>query len=190
MEMMNELDKMELDELSEIESIPEEERKEKFEIKDANGLNWALRKLKAIESKENEIKDLAKKEIEYIKDWETQKLKQFEWSKNLFESLIGVYAMKQRDADPTFKKAVTPRGSVAFRNQQPEYIYDNDEVIKSLENAGLDDLIRVKKEPKKADIKKSTVYHDGKLVDKETGVIIEGVKVIEREPKLVIKLNN
>lgn len=57
--------KVEIQEL-EIKEIKEvrEQTEERFKIDNLSKANWAFRKLAAIESKENEIKDLAAQEIE------------------------------------------------------------------------------------------------------------------------------
>jgi len=72
------------EELMEIEQFEECGDAERFKIKDLDSSNWVFRKLKAIDESNNEIKELAKKEIERIKGWEKKKLEATEGSKELF----------------------------------------------------------------------------------------------------------
>lgn len=188
---MNALQERELQQAKkwfDIEQIETNEPKERFQIKDKEQLNWALRKLSALKAKEAETNELAEKEIERIREWQEAELKSMEDSVAYFESLITEYATKRREADPKYKSESTPFGRIGFRKQQPQYTYNDEEVITYLEQCGYDDLYRVKKEPSKADIKKRFVLHGDKLINPETGEEVPGIIVTEREDKLDIKV--
>ena len=176
---------LELFEFEEIENVEKEER-ERFKIKDLDAANWAFRKLAALEKKQLEYEDLAKKEKERIELWlqgETEKTNQ---SKRFFESLLEEYFYENKQIDPKFKIS-TPYGKVSSRKQQSQWEYDNEIVISSLKNAGLDSLIRIKEEPSKSEIKKALHVANGQVVTPD-GEIIEGIKVTERPDAIVIKV--
>ncbi|HLR42889.1 MAG TPA: host-nuclease inhibitor Gam family protein, partial [Pseudogracilibacillus sp.] len=63
-----------------------------------------------------------------------------------------------------------------------------DVLVGSLKKAGMNDLIRIKEEPKKSDIKKAVEVVDGKAINKETGEVIEGITITERGEKFVVKV--
>jgi len=180
---LNPLQEIELDE---IESIDEETR-ERFKISSINEANWAFRKLSALAAKENEVKSLAAAERERINLYEQRELKSIVNQRSFFESLLSVYAMDQKEKDPKFKLK-TPYGSVGFRKQQPKWEYNDDILIKSLEDIGLDKLIRIKKEPDKAALKKTMKIMDGQVMDPETGALVEGVTVTPQLDKINISV--
>lgn len=180
---MNPLQVLEIDEL---QQMPEDQRRERFEIKDLDGVNWAFRKIMAYNSKRAELEALARAEIERIQSWLAQESKQINDGISFFEALLTEYAVIQREVDPKFK-ASTPYGKISFRKQQPQWEYQEETVIQSLKDAGLNDLIRVKEEPNKVEIKKSLTVVDGRAVDQD-GQIIDGITIIERPDKVEIKV--
>ncbi|KKX54448.1 host-nuclease inhibitor Gam family protein [Brevibacillus borstelensis] len=186
---MNALVQMELDELQELAfNLPEGEIKQRFRITDLDSLNWALRKLAALEAKRKEHEALAKKEYERIKAWEEKMTRDIEEHKQFFTMLIEEFARGQRASDPKWK-ASTPFGKVGFRKQQPKWVYDEQKALESVESTGLDKFIRVKKELDKVALKASAkVLDDGRVIDTETGVFIEGVSVTEQPEVLKVEV--
>lgn len=177
---------LQLMELQEIETI-DREQKERFKIKSIDEANWAFRKLAALKAKEDEVRRLAAAERERIDRYEASEMAAIDRDREFFESLLAEYAMEQRKTDPKFR-VKTPYGMVGFRKQQPEWKYVDDQVIEALESNGLDELIRVKKEPNKSEIKKRLQVVDGRVVDPESGAVIEGIEVIERPDKINISV--
>lgn len=186
---MHALAHMELDELQElIFQLPEEEVKQRFSIKDLDSLNWTFRKLAALEMKRREFEALAKKEYERIKAWEEKMLKGIDEHKEFLTMHIEEYARKQRAADPKWKVS-TPYGKVTFRKQQPKWNYDEQKALESIESIGLDKFIRTKKELDKAALKASVVVReDGRVVDTETGLFIDGITVTEQPEALKVEV--
>src|SRR5690606_9677828 len=94
-----------------------------------------------------------------------------------FQSLIGEYALKRREEEPNFKSEKTPYGRITWTKRQPKWNYDDEKVITFLEMNMRDDLIRVKKEPVKTEIKKLfQVNEDGRVFD-ENGQEVPGISV-------------
>ena len=174
-------------ELKEIDGIMEEDthKKERFKIENLEAANWAFRKLAAIEKKRKEINDLANKEIERIKAWQEQEERGLDSSKEFFEGLLTEYFAREREKDPKFKIS-TPYGKVSARKQQPQWNYDEDKLVKWLKENN-QDLIRIKYEPDKNEIKK-TYKIVGTNVVTGDGEIVEGITVEERPEKITIKV--
>jgi len=170
----------------ELDDLPEEQERERFRIETVDQVNWALRKLSAIEAKRKEVEELAQAEIDRIQVWKEHELKKLQDNAEFFGNLLHDYALRQRAADPNWKRTSTPYGVVRLRKQPPKWIYDDAKLLESLKSQGLTHFIRVKEEPDKAAIKKAEgmQYINGKLVDLESGAIIEGV-VIEEQPEKV-----
>ena len=72
----------------EIETIEQDER---FKVTDLESANWVFKKLDAINSKEEEINDLADKEIERIKSWKDKETEKLQSDKEYLESLVVEY---------------------------------------------------------------------------------------------------
>lgn len=174
-------------ELQEIDEIMQEDTQEKkrFRIENLEAANWAFRKLAAIERKKKEVQELAQKEIERIKAWEQQEISSLDNSKEFFEGLLKEYFAREREKDPKFKIS-TPYGKVSARKQQPKWHYDEAKLIEWLKENNKD-LLRVKYEPDKNEIKK--VYKVvGTNVVTEDGEIVEGITVEEMPEKIEIKV--
>lgn len=184
---MNALQKYELEEIDGLD-LQDEQIKERFKIENKEQLNWALRMLSALDNEKNEIDELTAKEIERITAWRGKEVEGINHTKGFFEGLIMEYAFYCRKENPEFKSVKTPYGSIGYKKQQPKWLYDDQKLIEHLESASSLDLIRIKKEPVKTEIKKRfKIMEDGRVVD-EDGIIVDGITVEFLEEKLDIKV--
>lgn len=154
---------------------------EGFTINDENKANWALRKIKQMKDTIEKNNALAQAEIDKIEDWRERENEKSQTSIDYFQSLLAQYALEQRERDPKFKSLNLPNGRIGFRKRQPKWIYDNDKVIETLEKANLSDFIRVTKAPSKADIKKAFEVAGDKVVNPDTGEVLEGITVEQQD---------
>lgn len=182
--MLKDLQQIEKDEINDID-LESEESKERFKIRDLNQLNWALRKLSVLNSEYDAAEQMAEIEIERIKGWLVDQQKTIENKKAFFEGLIKVYAAEQRATNPDFKSAKTPYGRIGFRAQPQKWIYNQDtnELIKYLQDSGYSELVKVKMDINRNDMKKVFIVQNGRLVNQETGEIVPGVN-IENQPEI------
>lgn len=178
-----------IDDLAQSEEVQKEDQ-EKFKITNIDQLNWAFRKKAAIQAKREEITKIAEAEIQRIKDWLEKETAALDRSEEFFDGLIQDYAMRRRMEDPKFKKEKTPYGSIGFRKQQPKWNYDEEKLIQELKQKGRTDLIRVKEEADKANIKKAFQVVGDRVIDPNTGEVVEGIVVEHREDVLKIELAN
>jgi|SRR5690625_667599 len=173
--------------ISELEEI-EQEQTQRFKVTDVNSLNWALRKMAAIDAKIKEVNGLADAEIERIENYRKQELSSLQQSQDFFQGLIGEYALKRREEDPKFKSEKTPYGRITWTKKQPKWIYSDDEIIAYLEENKRNDLLRIKKEPVKTEIKKLfRVNDDGRVFD-EDGQEVPGISVETIPDELKVKV--
>ncbi|NGQ95042.1 hypothetical protein G3578_07565 [Brevibacillus sp. SYP-B805] len=186
---MNPLYALEIDELQEMKfQLPEAEVKQRFKIDGLDSLNWALRKLAALDAKLLDARELAAKEKARIQEWLDKEKRSIEDSRQFFMMLIEEYAREQRAKDPKWK-ASTPYGKVTFRKQQPKWNYDEQKALESVKTAGLEKYIRVKHELDKVTLKENVqVLDDGRVVDPETGTIIDGIQVTEQPDALRVEV--
>lgn len=164
----------------------EETEKEAFQVTDDASANWALRKIKQHQEQQKENNALAESEIEKVNAWLSAENGQAQQSIDYFQSLLAVYALKEREKNPKFKSMKLPNGTVRFRKQQPSFKYDDTKLVEYLEKAEETDLIKIKKEPNKAEVKKLFVVLNGKLINPVTGELVEGVTIEEREDKFEV----
>ena len=180
---MDKLMELELEEA--IDTIEASQVGGRFTIENLDSANWAFRKLAAIERKRSEIKELADKEIQRIKEWQEQEEKGLNNSKEFFEGLLTEYFIRQKEVDPKFKIS-TPYGKVSSRKQQPKWNYDNDKVVEWLRKNN-SELIRVKEEPDKREIKKAYKVVGNNVVT-EDGEIVEGITIEDRPDSITVKV--
>lgn len=167
------------------EALETSETQERFKIETLEAANWALRKLAAINAKEKEINDLKNKEIERIENWAKDEIDKLSDSRQFFEGLLTEYFSREREKDPKFKIS-TPYGKVSARKQQPKWNYDEDKVVNWLLQNDKE-LVRVKYEPDKNEIKKKYKVIGTNVVT-DDGEIVEGITVEERPEKVTIKV--
>jgi Bacteriophage Mu Gam like protein. len=161
------------------------EEKQAFKVTDLKSADWVLRKLNAIQSNIDANKKFAEEERQRLDFWEQSENKKHTDDIAYFESLLGEYLRILRENDPKAKIS-TPHGTVSTRKQQPHWVYD-DSVLSELEEKGMTDFIRIKKEVDKKTLKKAvSVTEDGHVVNAD-GELINGINVLQVGEKLVIK---
>lgn len=161
----------------------EQVQEDSFVVDDENKANWALRKIKQYKDKIDNNNALAQAEIDKIEQWNNEVNKQAQESIDYFTSLLTSYALNKKAEDPKFKSLKLPNGRFGFRKSQPKWVYDNDKVIETLEKANLTDFIRVTKAPSKAEIKKAFDVVGDKVVNPDTGEVIEGIEIEPQDDK-------
>lgn len=164
----------------------EEEKKERFRVDTHEKANWALRKIKALEEQKQENQQLAETEKAKIDEWLQMVNGQLDHSIQYYRGLLTEYAEELRQRDPTFKSVHLPNGRIGYRKQQPKWIIDEAVLINSLKQLGYEEYIQVKELVKKAELKKRFQVVGEKVIDPETGELIEGAKVLEQEDVLKI----
>ena len=157
-----------------------------YKVTDDKGANWALRKLKELKAKREEKEEQAKEYIRDIEVWLEEECNSIDSDINYFEGLLTEYATEIKEQDPKLKTHKLPFGKLQFRKQRPKWVYDDYLLVKSVEGVGLDDLIKVTKSVSKSNLKKMVEVVGNRVVNKETGEIIEGVIIEERGEKFTI----
>ncbi|WP_100406232.1 host-nuclease inhibitor Gam family protein [Bacillus solitudinis] len=160
---MNALQRIELEELQGMELT--EETKERFKIVDLDQLNWAFRKIAALNEQKQERKALADAEIDRIMTWLQEEEKPIDNSISFFEGLIKLYHMQQLEKDPKAKTLKTPYGKSKSTTSKPAPEQsDKDKLLAYVKGAELTEFI--KEEVKWGDLKKTLniVEIDGQKV--------------------------
>lgn len=159
-----------------IPEVPEE--RERFKIESKDQAAWALRKMSRIKAEMEENNKVAQAEIERITAWRNEENEKLQRSVSFFESLLHEYFMQLREDDPKLKTVKLPHGSLKMRKQQPEFQYDETQLLPwAKEN--LPDAVVVKESVAKTPVKKHI---------QETGEVVPGVTIIERPEKFSVEV--
>ncbi|WZX99595.1 host-nuclease inhibitor Gam family protein [Bacillus sp. FSL W7-1360] len=173
---MNELQARELKELESIDFIHTEEEKERFKITDQAQLNWAFRKLAALNDKKRGVEELAKQETERINEWKQAELAPVDKSIEDFTALVQDYHSRTLRDDPKAKTLATPHGKCKSTTRKPTPVAaDKDKLLEHVKASGMTDFVKIKEEVKWADLKKE--LNVVKLGDKETVIDSNGQEV-------------
>jgi phage host-nuclease inhibitor protein Gam len=159
--------------------IPEDqEQRERFRIEDKSQAAWALRKMSKIKAEMDENIMTAQAEIERIVGWRDGENEKLQRSVAFFESLLHEYFMQLREDDPKLKTMKLPHGSLKMRAQQPDFIYNEDELLEWAK-VFMPEVVVVKETVSKNPVKKHI---------RETGEMVPGVTITERPEKFIVEV--
>lgn len=164
--------------------------KEAYKVKDLKSATWCMDKIAEYKKEIEEKSKIAKEEIALLeakikqnKDWIKKETEEFESSKTFFESLLIEYYKGEKAVNKKFKLS-TPYGSLTARKTKKWY-YDNEEEIKEYFKENDPELVKIKTEIDKNELKKR--YPEG--INLNTGEIIPSIR-IEEEENFTIKINS
>ena len=156
---------------------------------------WCLRKIKHLKQKqqkneklaESEIEDI-QKEIDEVQKWLSGENDKLQNSIDFFESILYSYALELRKGEPELKTHKLPFGKLQFRSKRPKWNYDKAKLLDFI-SINYRELIKVKESVDKRKLKQVTEVVGGKVVVKDTGEIVEGVEVVERDEEFQVKVD-
>lgn len=162
-----------------------------WQIGDKGAAFWAVRKIATARAAMAENQRIRDAEVARIDRWLEQENEPLRRTIAFFEAHLEAYHRQLLAQDPKAKTVRTPYGSLQLRSQQPEMIYDEERLLGWLK-ANRPDLIRTREEPNKADLKKAVDLQREatgslRVVLKETGEIVDGVRAAERAPAFSVK---
>ena len=156
---------------------------------------WCLRKIKHLKEKQAKNGELAESEIEEIQreidevqKWLDEENDKLQNSIDFFESVLYSYALELRKGEPELKTHKLPFGKLQFRSKRPKWNYDKAKLLDFI-SINYRELIKVKESVDKRKLKQMTEVVSGKVVVKDTGEIVEGVEVVERDEEFQVKVD-
>jgi hypothetical protein len=162
-----------------------EESQERFIITDDAKADWALEKLRELKGLKREKEELAEKRKIMIDSWLEEESSKVDNDIEFFEGLLTEYAMKLKEKNKDLKTHSLPFGKLKFRKQNAKWNYDEEKLLKFLKVVGID-AIKVKEQIDKQALKNMVKVVGNKVIHPETGEIIEGVEIEERDEKFTI----
>jgi len=163
-----------------LESV--EQEYQGFQITDDSTAEWAVRKIKEAQG------DTAKWQAHFAAQLASIK-KANDATVEYMTGLLAHYfeAVPHKDSK-TMSKYELPSATLVRKQQQPEYSRDDDILLDYLEKEGFTSLIKIKREPDWASLKKELTKSGDQAVSTITGEIVPGVTVIERPDKFDVQI--
>ena len=169
-----------------MENLKGKEQEDKFIIDDDNKADWALQKIKEHKETIKEKEQLAEQRINQIETWLEEETEKIENEIENLRYMLYEYAEQLKEENPDLKTHSLPFGKLKFRKQRAKWRY-KDELLDYAEK-NIPDVIKTKKQVNKRELKKKCEVVNGKVINKETGEVIEGVEIEERGEKFDIKV--
>jgi phage host-nuclease inhibitor protein Gam len=153
--------------------------------------DWAIKKIKSARKDLDRKKQLAEAEIHEIQDWIKTEQEKTEKSTAFLEAKLREYfssldktVLKE---SKTQLKYELRAGVLKLKKQMPEIKRDNSVLVQWLLDAGLDNYVKIKKEPDWAALKDNLQFVGDKAIHKETGEIVPGICVEPQPDKFIIE---
>lgn len=155
-----------------------DEARERFTITDDGAAAWAMRKLRAIRSKQADNAKIAQDERDRIDLWLAEVNAPLDRDAMYFEQILTDYALRVRENPDDGRKSLNlPAGKVATRTSQAKWQVDAEQFL-GWARTSHPDLIRVKEEADLTKIKETlAVTPDGVAVSPE-GEPVPGITVL------------
>jgi hypothetical protein len=127
-------------------------------------------------------------------DEQAQKVReQLDSTTQYFKGLLLPYFQAvPRKSTKTQESYVLPNATLVLKHQDPEFKPDADKLLAYLKASGRTGCIKTipaTEKPSWADYKPLTQVVGGKLVDKETGEVVDAVEVVARPDKFEVKID-
>jgi|BioPla2DNA2_1021312.scaffolds.fasta_scaffold27022_3 hypothetical protein len=187
---MTAINKLVLAEMQEAEAAQEQQS---FRVTDKGSADWCLRKIAAYRAEMAENQKLVQAETERLQQWLKAENEKAEQSIAYFSGLLEEWLRAEHERDERKRSISLPHGRIRLRRQQPEYVYQDEQVLPFLK-AAAPDLVQTEviekysKSNLKAYIKKHcNVTGNGVPVVEATGEVMPGVQITERPPKFEIE---
>ena len=168
----------------------QEEEKETWKVENDLSADWCLDKIREAKAEYNRFEMVANAKIEQIqaalmaqKEKMDSEVGYFEYK--LREYFNGLSNIKATKTQATYN---LPSGKLLLKQKGPEFIQDDVKLVKWLENNKLNQLVKIKKSPDWATLKKDVSIVNNKVVSTYTGEIVEGVTVLERDPEFKVEV--
>lgn len=163
---------------------------ENYKILDSNQANFFLKRLTDLEEEKNEINEMCNSEIEKftqkVNDFRNGKLESILSTESYFTKLLQAFAESELK-DSKKKSIKLPFGVLKFTKEQTKYSYDENALLKYLNDNKLKEFIKIKENVNNAEVKKAIKVENDKIYINELEV--PGIEVIEGNNKFSVKLN-
>lgn len=172
------INEQELDQALESYEAAGDER-DKWRIRDEEGANRYMRIVRSIDKQAQVAAEMKRKEVERIEGFYDGQIDELNSKAEFFRGLLIDWFNQRRALNPKYQLK-TPWGKVTSRRIESPVWQDEAATLAWLEGSGHDELVKVEKSIRKADLKKAMNKADGCLIDPATGEIVPGVAITEK----------
>lgn len=160
-----------------------DEEAESWDIKDALAADWALDKIREAKADHSRNEMIVNDKIKQLQSWLAKEKKRSDATISYFTWKLEEFfnTVPNKKATKTQEVCKLPSGTLKRRFQKPEYVRDDEKLLAWLKEHGQHKFIKVKESPDWAGLKGATKTHGNVVVD-ENGEVVDGVKIIERDP--------
>ena len=174
--------------IPDIIDIPEIET-DGFVIDNDQKAEWALRKIREHKADANRMAMVCNAEIERYERIRKEAEDKCARDCAYLESLLYAYFVTvPHKATKTQESYKLPTGALKQKFREPEYVRADAEILAWLNEQGMKDYVEVKPSLKWAELKKVIAANGETAIYPETGEIIPGVKIVERDPVFVVEV--
>ena len=146
---------------------PQEELEQKvFLVRDDQAAEWCMKKIREAEAEYNRMEEWYDMQIQKARE-------RCESTVNYMTTLLMKYQL--------------PSGELVLSKAKDDYKAADNQKLLDWCAVNDPDLLKTVQSPKWADIKKRLTTVDGKVVDKETGLFVDGVEIEHKEAKFEVK---
>lgn len=167
------------------EMLETEQASNPFRVNDDGAAEWAITRLHEIRAAQREKEQFAQAEHDRVTVWLAEELKPLESKAAYFVNLLEDYARRQRQ-ERDRKTVSLPHGKVTTRFSQPKFNI-NDDLFVPWAAEYAPHLLRVKQEPSVTAMREHLVIDGNKVVEPQTGIVVEGVVATAPELSITIK---
>ena len=161
------------------------EDKKEFKVTGLESADWCFERISEIEDKRAELTAYAEQKVAKIEKWLEEELKPLNRQLEYFKGLLVEYYAEQRAVDPKFKLS-TPGGAVTQR--KTNVLKYDEAIMMDYLKTNHQDLVKTVEKFSKLEVKKVFKKDGDRVVDIETGEIVDWVQV-EENTSYSFKLN-
>lgn len=183
---VNDLQEATFDDLEEMDFA--EPQHESWRITNDSTADWALRKIAAERAEMERIEALAKAEIDRINEKLEAARKRYENGSSFLQAKLAEYfetvEPKKTKTQATYQ-LLSGKLKRTFDKQQMKP--DNEKLLNYLVRSGNVHMIKVEETPRWNEIKKSLKIIGGRVVDTNTGEVVDGVEIVTKPGEFKIE---
>ena len=156
---------------------------------------WCLNKIRRIRAEQKRESEELERQMQFYMDQKDMIDHKADEEVAFFEEILHGYFNSR--VDDGFTKATKtkvtyklPTGNLVLKHRDPEYDYKTEQkkIIEFCENNGLELFVKTEKKLSWIDLKTLTKVDGTNVVLKETGEIVPGIKVTEREDEFEVEV--
>lgn len=151
---------------------------ESWRVRSDDEASWCLRKIKHLQEQQAEREAFVQREIDRLRTWQQEQDDKEASSVAFFTVKLQEYYLNLGEKLNGKKSYKLPFGTLQMRKKPAKLERDDEKLMELARPLG---LVKVKESLDWAELKKQLVIDGYKVVNKETGELVEGITVVEAE---------